>query len=251
MSRRALAATLFGLILAPTPALADGATIDFQEEYVEPGQLAEAVAQIWLGRKDVASLEEGPFYAYLLPSGAWIRPPRIPPSAVPIGEIAFAQTGPKKGTASVSFVVPQVGSASYGIYYCNDPCEIATVGDLTGGWIRVARSAEEAHLLDERERFERRADALEFRLERAKRQVEKLGEAAPRSVETSAGMLGSTEITVSRRFGGLSLLWAGLAGLALGSLIGLRRVKARRSVPSPASPVEEAEQILEQEPSHK
>jgi hypothetical protein len=249
MCRRTLAAAvlLLLLVIAPSPALADGATLDFQEEFVEPGQLAEAVTYIWLGRKDVATLEEGPFHAYLLPANTWIDPPRVPPSAIPIGEITFAQTGPREGTASLSFVVPEVESASYGIFYCNVPCEIATVGDLTGGWIRIARSAEEARLLGERERFERKAEALEFRLKRAQRQAEHVVE-EPQPVEKAPGMLGSAEIVAERQFGWISLLLAAILGLGLGLLLGRGRSKIHlRRFPRTATPVEEAEQILERQ----
>lgn len=216
-----------------------------------PGEVAEATTVVWMDEKTVNRLARGPYRAYFLPDQKWIEPPRVPTEAVPIGTIDFTppQAGARKGLASISFVVPDVPTASYGISYCNDPCTIATVGDLTGGWIRVADDAEEAQLLAEREEAGWKASALEWKLKRAQRQIDRLtGEAEAvgvQAAELRADVLGLTrrlDAAAGRGDAGpdaIPILAAGLGGLALGLF--LRR---RRRVPDP-SPVEEAERILE------
>lgn len=258
MRATVVAICIAGLFMLTTGfAAADGgAALDFQQEFVPPGETATATTAVWFGKRDVARLDRGPYEAYLLPTDHWIKPPRIPSGAIHVGTIEF--TPPlhgHKGLATLSFTVPDVPSASYGVYYCNDPCRIAAVGDLTGGWIRIAEDAEESRLLAERERFEWKNSSLEWRLGRARKQIDRLtaesvsaSEDATRLAREAENLREQLAIARDRDRGNLDpvgLTLAGLAGLLLGWLFGRR---GRSYVGRPGSPVLEAERILERVP---
>lgn len=76
---------------------------------------------------------DGPWFAYLLPEDRWIHNDRIPPIAIPLGELRVlgASDGPG-ATAVVSFHVPDLPTGWYHVGYCNDPCTLNGMGDLIG-----------------------------------------------------------------------------------------------------------------------
>jgi hypothetical protein len=229
-------------------ASAGGATFEFDQRYYEPGVVVEASSSVWMGRGAMGLLDEGPFFAHLVPSDRWIDPPHIPAPSRPLGMIRFIVTGPKEATAHVSFVVPDVPSAMYGISYCNDPCTVATVGDLIGGWFSVAEDAEQATLAARISRLELRNDRKVFRLGEMRRENTRLLRRAEVSTDRATDLrseldrLGTRlEPSATREgFGVLALMGIGAAALAAGFAVGRIRRSSRRP-----TPVEEAERVLE------
>ena len=259
--------TATSILMLPTGASADGgASFDFLEPFLPPGGEAEASTVVWMGEKDVRRLEQGPYLAYLVPGDRWIEPPRIPADAIQVGAIEFTPPkddgvitrrerayGGQKGSATVTFTVPDVPTDSYSVYYCNDPCTISTIGDLIGGWIRIAEDAEESQLLAARERFEWKNSSLEWRLKRARKQLDRLeaeslsaapDDTAPRTIADLQRRLARGESEGAQFSTPVLLL-----GIAIGLALALRRRRKepRRSFPRSGSPVEEAERILEGE----
>lgn len=250
----ALLSATFILVL-PSGASADGgASLDFIEEFVPPGDVAEATAVVWMGEKDVRRLEEGPYIAYLVPGDRWIEPPRIPAGSIQAGVVEFTPPeddgvttrrerayGGQKGLATVTFTVPDVPTDSYSVYYCNDPCTTSTIGDLIGGWIRIAEDAEESQLLAQRERFEWKNSSLEWRLKRARKQLDRLE--AERLVAAPDDTTPSTIADLQRRLAREESVGAPIStstlllGIAIGIALALvmRRRRKDRGVRSLAA----------------
>jgi hypothetical protein len=94
-----------------------------------------------------ADLVRQPFYAYLLPENMWIEPPHVPEEAILLGHITIADPGAPGGKpriARLSVTIPMVPPGAYSVALCNRPCTATYVGDLIGGGIYVAASAEQA-----------------------------------------------------------------------------------------------------------
>lgn len=243
-----LATVVTTIALTPAWAAANGgATLDFGEEqpYLLPEGQVQGTAVVWMGKKDVRALQDGPYHAYLLPEEKWIKPPRIPDGAIRVGTLDFSWINERKAVATVSFVVPPLPSDRYSLHYCNDPCTEASIGDLYGTSVLIAQDAETGALLLENERFQARAASSKWRLQKARRQLEKLEQAAdgqaseiepadPQAVRVNAAPTGSA---------GDVIAWVGAAGagMAAGFFVGRRR---RRPTPY-RSPVRQAERILE------
>lgn len=243
-----VAAALIAILLTPSLSRANGgATFDFGDEaYLLSGEEIEGTTVVWLGKKDVRALQEGPYFAYLVPDGKWIKPPNIPAGAIRVGTVDFRMINEKKAVATLSFVVPDLPSGRYGLPYCNDPCTRASVGDLYVDSILVARDAEAGTLLVQSEEAEARAASFEWRLKRAKRQITRLEKATGAVQQDAANLRGDLAVLRLRAANegddaGLAG-WLGIAtaGMAAGYLIA--RLRRRRT---PASPVREAERILE------
>jgi hypothetical protein len=95
------------------------------------------------------SVEDGPYYAYLLPFRRFVHPPNIPKAAILLGRIQMDRgEGEGEWSASISFEMPHVEPDDYWVDMCNDPCRVNGVGDLGGGSLRVVATAEEARLMN-------------------------------------------------------------------------------------------------------
>lgn len=134
MRRAALALLVSIPVLAlPAPASAGGAWLYPDRQVYLPGETATLGGSF----SKVAGLEgrpaDGPWFAYLLPQERWILRDRIPPIAIPIGELEVlgANDGPN-ASASISFRIPDLATGWYHVGYCNDPCTLNGMGDLIG-----------------------------------------------------------------------------------------------------------------------
>jgi hypothetical protein len=189
--------------------------------------------------KDPRRLEQGPYYAYLLPDGRWIKPPKLPSGAIRVGTVDFRWLTDRKTAATVSFSVPDVPSGRYGLHYCNDPCTTAAIGDLYAGSVLVARDAEVGALLLDNEKLQAHASSAQWRFKRAKRQIAKLEEAAAvdgadtdaaaRIAELQAQLRDAREQPADEQAGTLPWL-VGAGALGAGFVTGRTR---RRSDPMP------------------
>jgi hypothetical protein len=150
-----LLALVVVVVLSAGPVWAKGGSyLRFDRLYYHPGESLKLETEF---RTDVigwqpGSVEDGPYFAYLLPLARripYIDPPHIPKGAVPLGPLVI-QPGSheEEWLASVSFVVPDVPPGEYWLDICNDPCRHSSVGDLGGGSFQVAANAEEAHLMN-------------------------------------------------------------------------------------------------------
>jgi hypothetical protein len=245
-------AALIAIMLTPSLSSANGgATFDFGDEaYLQSGEEIQGSTVVWLGKKDVQALQDGPYYAYLVPDGKWIKPPNVPAGAIRVGTVDFRMITEKKAVATLSFVVPDLPSGRYGLPYCNEPCTRAGIGDLYAGSVLVARDAEVGALLVQAENADAKAASAQWRLKRAKRQIGRL-EADLATAEGAAAELSGRVADLEERSRLASQAdeagpgvgpWLGAAsgGIAVGFLVGRRR---RRS--PGGSPVQEAERILE------
>lgn len=241
MMRRALLVLTLAtaaLVLPASPAAANGgAVLDFVDPYLEVGTDVRGATVVWMSGKDPRALERGPFYAYLLPEGRWIRPPKIPAGAIQVGTLEFRWLTDRKTAATLSFTVPDVPSGRYGLHYCNDPCTRAAIGDLYGGSVLVARDAEVGGLLLEREKLQTQASSARWLYKRAQRQMAKLEDAAA-DWEQARGDLIAQELqgcpgpgcdatpgpsTEPRSLGVIPLVAAGAGGFVLGLVVRRRR----------------------------
>ena len=179
MRRTLLVLTLAVSVTFPVSSAAanGGALFDFGDPYLEVGTEVRGATVVWMSGKDPRKLERGPFYAYLLPEGRWIRPPKIPTGAIQVGTLEFRWLTDRKTAATLSFTVPDLPSGRYGLHYCDDPCTTAAIGDLYGGSVLVARDPEVGALLLEKEKLQTQASRARWRYKRAQRQIGKLEDA--------------------------------------------------------------------------
>jgi hypothetical protein len=148
-------AAILAVLGLPTGAAAGGAaSFDFNRDYFVPGDRAVGDTLFWIAKEDRHLLDRT-FYAYLIPEMRYIKPPKIPADAVPLGPITL------DGLARVSFIVPDVSPGEYTVDICDSPCRHSHVGDLFNGSITVVESRQEARLrmvIDRLERDLRRED---------------------------------------------------------------------------------------------
>ena len=69
-----IAATVGAVLLSPVAARADGgAYIEFDRTHYLPGETATGEAYVYLEKQHQGLLDRGPFYAYLLTDGVFVR----------------------------------------------------------------------------------------------------------------------------------------------------------------------------------
>lgn len=119
------------LIAAAGGATAGGAWFDFEERYYRAGEIA--VGTVVTHGGSLGWVEDGPFYAYLLP-GDVTRVPAF--SEIPLGGVELEDTGDGGVRATVRFVVPDLPGGEYFVGYCNEPCADG-LGDIIGGYLRI------------------------------------------------------------------------------------------------------------------
>jgi chaperonin cofactor prefoldin len=170
-STRVLALFTFGLAVAPAGiASAGGSFLVPPEKTHLVGDRVRAGTPFGGGSYE-GKVSDGPFTVYLVPDGR--RVPRnggsVPAWAVPLGELQIMRTPGL--VASISFTVPDVPAGSYNLDYCNVPCTIDGVGDLTGaGWpFAVGATLVEARLGARVDKLELDIERLEHRADRAQR----------------------------------------------------------------------------------
>ncbi|MGH2740637.1 MAG: hypothetical protein ACRDH6_09180 [Actinomycetota bacterium] len=247
-------------MLVTSPAASGGGSVfEFNRSYFVPGDEAVGRTSFTARIKGQPRIEDGPWYAYLVPGDMWLRPPRIPPAAIPLGLITIVdRTGDVNALARIRFVVPDVDPGGYSVGICDDPCRDAYVGDLIGGWFNIAATREEAQLMHARDRLIERLRTVRFRLRREARQVEReLGsELASLEVENSvlSRDVGAAEAALAglRRDRSPSPLTIAGWGIAAMLLVGLVIVVKRRQTAvllapfqtSNATPAPDLEEVL-------
>ena len=126
------------------PAHAGGSNLQFERDHYEPGERAIATGGFGPGCCDRGWLEDGPYYAWLVPSDETQRAEAtLPNDVVPIGEVHLSQEPYQvngqtyfRNIATVEFDVPDVPPGRYWVAHCNDPCT-KELGDITGGLLQV------------------------------------------------------------------------------------------------------------------
>lgn len=167
MRRISTVATLGLALIALLPAgraEAGGAEwFEFKRPYYTPGESGVARTRVWFLSEERAGMAtQGRFVGYILPTGRWIRPPGVPSAAIPLGPVTFSSPDGNTAIATLEFTVPNVLGGDWTISVCNVPCTDSMIGDLGGGSIRIAASAEMAAIM-------RLQDRLEAGLSRAER----------------------------------------------------------------------------------
>ena len=183
-ARTALALSVVALVVtASSPVQAKGSSLEFDQRYLAVGHIVKGRERFWTWRSQgTGGIKDGPYQAYLLPGNTWIRPPRISGEAIPLGRLRILDRHPQdlRATARLTFTVPNVAPGDYSIDFCNDPCTESTIGDLYGSVVQIVATPLEARLAAERDRYERKLDRVEGRLEQRMNQFlrgwERLGE---------------------------------------------------------------------------
>jgi hypothetical protein len=171
-ARGVLIATATGSLLLPaSPALANGgAYIALDGTHYEPGSTAVATAYVSVPAGKQGLLEQGPFYAYVLPESARIQEGEpIPDGAIRVGTFAIERERPTQFELAVEFLVPELDGDFYSVQMCNEPCTLSGLREPLYGRISIVGTPREAELLIEQQRLTRRF----FHLRRDARQAEK------------------------------------------------------------------------------
>ncbi len=164
------------VLLVPTTASANGgAYIELDGTHFVPGRTAVAEVYVSIPKPKRDLLDEGPFYAYLLPRGAEIREGRpIPAQAIRVGTFAVEHEKGSSFELRASITVPDVPGAYYSVALCNDPCTVAGFREQLLGTISVVATAREGELLTENTRLQSRAYGLRRQIRKAERQNDEL-----------------------------------------------------------------------------
>jgi hypothetical protein len=155
MRRIAIAAALVAGVVAPLGhgvARAGGAVWEFEREHYAPGDRVTGRVTFGRGSGSAIRADAGSFTAYLLPRGQAIEEPPIPPGAVPVGPMQLSRTEYGDWLAVVDFILPDLPTGMRMLEFCNDPCTVSAMGELTFGWFRVIPIGQDAsaNLLRER-----------------------------------------------------------------------------------------------------
>jgi hypothetical protein len=176
-ARGALIAVVAGsLLLVPSPALANGgAYIALDGTHYEPGSTAVATAYVSVPKGKQALLEQGPFYAYVLPGNAAIRKGEpIPDEAIRVGTFAIERERPTQFELVAEFTVPEIDGDVYSIQMCNDPCTLTGFREQLWGQISIVATPREAELLIEQQRLTRRFFHVRRDAHRAEKELAEL-----------------------------------------------------------------------------
>jgi hypothetical protein len=174
MRRAAIAVlTLGSIALLPARANAGGVDwFEFDRPNYSPGDSGVARTRVWFATKEAArKATEGRFAAYLVPEGRWIRPPGVPPAAIPLGPVTFSSPEGYTAMAALTFTVPEVSTGDWTVNVCNVPCTNEMIGDLLGGTIRVASSATMSTVLRLEDRLKVVREMAGYQERRTERQV--------------------------------------------------------------------------------
>lgn len=172
-----------GLAMPPGASAGGVSSFDFDRRYYVPGDLARGRTTFDSTIDGSGRVEDGPFYAYLIPeNGGYIDPPHIPNRARRLGPLRIVRST----IASIRFRVPSIAPGDYSISLCNLPCRESMVGDLWGGSITIVGSPERARLRLLADRFDLRLSRVERRLAARVRRLGK--ESTQRSARLEDGV---------------------------------------------------------------
>jgi hypothetical protein len=246
MRRIATAGTLALVLVASMSEVATGggAVFNFDRRYYVPGDRVSGRVTFGEGSGEPIRAEAGPFTAYIVPGSMWIDSPPIPASAIPVGEMRLARSPIRGWVATLGFILPEVGPGTYSIAFCDDPCTVSTMGELTGGWFQVVPSHDLIPLYESRDRLKERVRALRGKVGTVDRRNDSLAH--------EVGILRDANRALEHRLAQLERArrpdpatapeipapvgWA-LVGLTV--LFGLLAFRPRRKAPpAPATPIE-------------
>jgi len=247
-------AVLGSLLAVPTTALANGgAYIEFRPSAGQGGGThflsggpATGVASVYVPRRNQSLFGDGPFYAFLLPSGAVLREGHpLPEGTSRLGTFSIQQ---RKGTLfdlMVDFTLPRVPGDIYTVALCNLPCTVSGFQEPLTGSISVVETAREARLLTAQARLRSRLSASHRDLRKAERSAEGVqllldrseqdeAEAADETEAREAGLERALAAARAEASEGMppAAWFAGIAGaVAILALIVVRRRNGRFVVP--------------------
>ncbi len=172
-------AVLGSMLAAPTAAMANGgAYIEFRRPagqgggtHFLPGTPAVGRATVYVPRGQEFLFEQGPFYAFLLPSTVELSEGRpIPTGAIRLGTFAILDMAKTRFDLSVPFTLPNVDGGFYTIALCNDPCTVSGFRESLRGEISIVATAREARLLTAQSRLRGKVFQLKGGLRKADRE---------------------------------------------------------------------------------
>lgn len=160
------------------PAEAGGSVFSFHNRWFAPGQTVAGKTEFGTASNHAGRVSDGPYFAYLLRGDRWIEPPHVPRDAIRVGQVEMSRAANGFWSASLRFVVPNVRPGQFMVSLCNDPCRSSNVGDLVGGWIFIAASAEQAKIKNlEIQVSDRVMEGMSQQLSDMYEQIEQLREA--------------------------------------------------------------------------
>ena len=159
------AVLLTALVAGVSPAGAGGGRLSPVQESYEPGDVATMVG--YTGGPALAALPTVPVYAYLRPGSEGGDPEPLD-TDVPLGRLVLEETSHRGFLAlraSITFEVPEdLDAGEYVVWFCDDPCTRAPVGDLVASPLAIgvepARPVARAWAFDEPEIANLAPDAL-------------------------------------------------------------------------------------------
>jgi hypothetical protein len=253
-----MVATLAAAIgLAPGIAHANGgAYIEFDGTHHLPGEQVRGEVYVSIPRKHRDLLDRGPFYAYLLPGGAFIEEGRpIPDGAIRLGTFVVRREGAEIELA-LSFTVPAIEGDYYQVGMCNDPCTVAGFGETVSGTVSIVATAREASLLTDNGKLHAQVSGLKRDLRKAERSAEEQASVAAGDLQASEAARSSlsdrvqtleVRLASEREAGGRPLIdpWSGaaiaVALLALAAVLAGRRRRPPSREGLDEGPLAEAE----------
>jgi hypothetical protein len=257
-----LIASIVGALALPSGASADGgAYIEFNGTYFLPGDGLEGVAYVSVPRDKERLFDQGPFYAYLLPSGASLREGRpLPAGAIRAGTFTIHAGKQQSFELTVAFTVPQIESGEYWVELCNDPCSIAGFREPLTGQITVVATAREAQLLVQQNHLRSRLYGLKRQLHKSDSALKELQAGSAALAEDAAtertqvdeltAALDRTRSTIAAlRTNGRPIVAPWGAALIVLALLGLAAAIAFRRRPGPGTTPAAARGLTDHDPA--
>jgi hypothetical protein len=244
-----LAATF--LLLPTGPAMAGGAWLETRRDHYAVGERAVARGTFGRGYLD-GTVADGPFTAYLVPQDRILpKGANVPSWAIPLGPMEISDGAGRIccWIARLAFTVPDVQPGYYSIEYCDVPCTVNGIGDLSGGGFWLGRTRDEARLLGEAAALQLDNESLARQVRRAENRADRISDERS-ELENDVLTLRNKVTSLEREIGPLpaaptsrertpwpAWAWAisAIAGLAVGALIGSRRSQRVRSRRAPSS----------------
>jgi hypothetical protein len=221
----------------------DGDRVVRGEESVQPGQVLTAHTSFSPKIAGLGGIDDGPYVVYLNPGSTYVRPGSVPPTAVTLGRLEIVRER-FSAVARITFTVPSVPTGEYTMSLCNDPCTVDGLGDIVGGWLRIAQTTKEGRLIARLDDVKRDRSALNHAVKEADVQAQELrssSEEAARAIEGLRGEVVDLETQLraareaSSQAGPLIEWWAAALGalvlLALATAILLRGRSGRSGPP--------------------
>lgn len=198
----AIAAVIAAVLIPAASAGADGgAYVDLDRTHYLPGDTAVGVAYVSVPRSEQDRLDRGPFYAFVVPTGASVTEGKpIPDGVIRVGTFSIERSRGQSFELRVSLTVPDLPGNFYSIALCNDPCTVSGFREPISGFLSIVETAREGQLLTEQSRLEGRIYGL-------RRDVRK----ADRAKAELQGLLEAGEIERSRLSGEVSRLEGAVA----------------------------------------